>query len=168
MVPFSFIFSFKFLIKIFIGMHLIRLIHLGITQILTSIGLCLSPNLGSFQLLSLQTPFLLSSWGTNDLFILSHKSVMLCSFACSIFFLFLRLRNFYWSTFKFYRDHPLWIFFLFQNFYFSVLYLLFGSFFIIFTSLLGTCFPSFYKCVYFYLMQVNSNNCFKDFKASDW
>ena len=91
---FFLIFSFNFLIKIFIGMYLFRLIHLGITQILTSIGLCLSPNLGNFTYYffkySFSPTFLYSTSGTLTIWILDHswlfhKTLLLSLF--SVYFL---------------------------------------------------------------------------------
>lgn len=63
---------------------------------LESIGLCLSPNLGSFQWLfkyfflhSILSSFLLGVWWNkmSDFLVLSHRSLKLCSLFYSTFFL---------------------------------------------------------------------------------
>lgn len=61
---------------------------LGLAEFPVSVNLRLSSNLRAFQSF-LQTLFLLSSWNTNDLLILLHKSLIICSFICLFVLFFL-------------------------------------------------------------------------------
>ena len=85
--------------------------------------------------------------GSNDLFISSHKSVMLCRFVCSIFLSVSQIEKFLLLDLQVLLRSSIVIFFFNSQFllFSSILFIWFFFFFflIIFTSFGGTCFPSF-------------------------
>lgn len=96
-------------------MCFLRFICLGFTQLIISVGLCLSPNLGSFSHYFFEFSFsptfsrlLLVPWQYECWIICSHATgPCLCLFLFSFFFpqsifsLLFRIDKFYYSVFKF-------------------------------------------------------------------
>ena len=91
--------------------------------------------------------------GSNDLFISSHKSVVLCPFVCSIFLSVSQIEKLLLLDLQVLLRSSIVIFFFNSEFLLYSLYFLFGSssFFFFFNIYFfwGNMLSIFYKCVYF-------------------